>query len=290
MKLAVMAVFLDPVDLFAALPVIHADKKKKRHHQIILRPVTGGGFKEELLDDVHIKDYLSKIRHPDVPHKSDIFLDSQQNELLHSVVLRLQRMRRTAGYGNFCVLGFDEALKIAKDYPSVGSFPVDELDFLEMIFYRDAREYGFYGRKQTAQLTRVIQRRGIDKIPHSGNYLFEGESQVKYEEIKRKLGENAVLTSGIRGVVKQFYLFLAKALRNGGNISLASRSLAPPGYSYHATGDFDIGQRGFGVANFSERFTHTPVFKKLAEQGFVKYRYKRDNMLGVRYEPWHIKV
>jgi hypothetical protein len=285
-----MAVFLDPVDLFAALPVIHADKKKIIHPQNILRPVVGGAIQEELLDDVHIKDYLSKIRHPDIPHINDIFLDSRQKALLHSVVLRLQRMRKTAGYGNFCVLGFDEALKIAKDYSSVGTFSDDELDFLEMIFYRDAREYGFYGKKQTEKLTRVIQRRGIDKISNSGNYLFVGDSQIKYEEIKRKLGENAVLTSGIRGVVKQFYLFLAKALRNGGNISLASRSLAPPGYSYHATGDFDIGQKGFGVANFSERFTFTPVFKKLAEQGFVKYRYKRDNMLGVRYEPWHIKV
>ena len=129
MKLAAMALFLDPVDLLAALPVIHADKKKKIRSKIILHPVNGGEIKEELLDDVHIKDYLSKIRHPDIPHKNDIFLDSKQKVLLHSVVLRLQRIRKTAGYGNFCVLGFDEALKIAKDYSSVGSFPADELDF-----------------------------------------------------------------------------------------------------------------------------------------------------------------
>ncbi|MCK5517135.1 MAG: D-alanyl-D-alanine carboxypeptidase family protein, partial [Desulfobulbaceae bacterium] len=75
-----------------------------------------------------------------------------------------------------------------------------------------------------------------------------------------------------------------------GNLSLASRSLAPPGYSYHATGDFDVGQKGFGGGNFSEEFTTTPVFKRLARRGLVEYRYKRDNMLGVRYEPWHIKL
>ena len=91
-------------------------------------------------------------------------------------------------------------------------------------------------------------------------------------------------------MVKQFYLYLNKVERHGGNLSLASRSLAPPGYSYHGTGDFDIGQMGGGKNNFSEKFIGTPVFRKLAAQGYVEYPYQRDNMLGVRYEPWHIKL
>ena len=90
--------------------------------------------------------------------------------------------------------------------------------------------------------------------------------------------------------MKQFYLFLSKAMRFDGNLSLASRSLAPPGYSYHATGDFDVGQKGFGGGNFDESFITTSVFKELTKLGYVEYRYGRDNLLGVRYEPWHIKL
>ena len=58
-------------------------------------------------------------------------------------------------------------------------------------------------------------------------------------------------------------LFLSKAHESKGNLSMASRSLAPPGYSYHGISDFDVGQVGFGVNNFTEKFTDTDVFKKL---------------------------
>ena len=85
-------------------------------------------------------------------------------------------------------------------------------------------------------------------------------------------------------------LFLNKVVRSNGNLSLASRSLAPPGYSYHGIGDFDVGQIGLGSDNFTERFTTTSVYKRLNEQGYVKIRYPLDNLLGVRFEPWHIKV
>jgi hypothetical protein len=74
------------------------------------------------------------------------------------------------------------------------------------------------------------------------------------------------------------------------SLSLASRSLAPPGYSYHGIGDFDVGQVGLGADNFSQRFTTTRVYRKLKDLGYMKIRYVEDNMLGVRFEPWHIKV
>ena len=98
------------------------------------------------------------------------------------------------------------------------------------------------------------------------------------------------MTSGVRGMMKQFLLFLNKAYANNGNLSLASRSLAPPGYSFHGNGDFDVGQSGFGSLNFTAQFTETAVFKRLADLGYLKLRYPKDNLLGVRYEPWHIKV
>jgi len=99
-----------------------------------------------------------------------------------------------------------------------------------------------------------------------------------------------VLTSGVRSVIKQFLLFLNKAYANDGNLSLASRQLAPPGYSFHGIGDFDVGQAGFGYYNFTEKFIATDVYKKLADLGYLTLRYPQDNMLGVRFEPWHIKV
>jgi hypothetical protein len=32
------------------------------------------------------------------------------------------------------------------------------------------------------------------------------------------------------------------------------------------------------------------VYKRLSELGYLKLRYPEDNTLGVRYEPWHIKI
>jgi LAS superfamily LD-carboxypeptidase LdcB len=90
--------------------------------------------------------------------------------------------------------------------------------------------------------------------------------------------------------MKQFMLFLNKAYQNQGNLSLASRSLAPPGYSFHGIGDFDVGQIGFGIDNFTERFTTSEVYRRLSELGYLTLRYTEKNLLGVRFEPWHIKM
>jgi hypothetical protein len=159
-----------------------------------------------------------------------------------------------------------------------------------MIFYFDAAHYGFFGKKPLKNITDRVKRREVVKIPYTGNYLFKGHPLQTYKEIMKGVGDGVVLTSGIRSVTKQFFLFLNKAYRNNGNLSLASRSLAPPGYSYHGISDFDVGQAGLGADNFTERFTATSVYKRLNEQGYVRIRYPLDNLLGVRFEPWHIKV
>jgi len=79
------------------------------------------------------------------------------------------------------------------------------------------------------------------------------------------------------------------------NLSAASRSLAPPGYSWHAQHDFDIGLRSGKLKpyNFRKEFITTPLFVTLFSQGFIHLRdlrYRQDNELGVRFEPWHIRV
>lgn len=318
-----LATALHPTNLLAAIPHIRPVRKKRKIiNSVIVHPLNKkrlatekksprqetinrevvtvhvGDSREQVkrevvtsaVGDSHIKDYLTKIRHPNRPHRDDIVLNAHEIVLLHSVVKRLERVRYIVGYGHFCVIGFDYALRIARDFSKVGAFTREELEFMEKIYYRDASLYGFMGEKQINRIDEKINRKDIYKVPYTGNYLFRGESLRKYDLVRRNVGKELILTSGIRGLVKQFYLFLNKANRFQGNLSLASRSLAPPGYSYHATGDFDVGQKGLGGKNFTVRFTSTPVFKQLTRQGYVKYRYERDNMLGVRYEPWHIKI
>jgi hypothetical protein len=266
--------------------------------------VIGGSFVPEALAEIlqipqfstpknfdsYIKDYLYKMRNFDVHHQKDVWLSRKQFQLLKSCVARFKRLQRTVGHGNFYLLDFDQAIRFARNYSRVGRFPKEELNFLEMIFYADAGIYGFFGEKPLQNLTSRVQKQKVTKIPYTGNYLYKGPPVETYEKIKRDLGDQVILTSGVRSVIKQFLLFLDKAYQSNGNLSLASRSLAPPGYSYHGIGDFDVGQVGYGVDNFTERFTTTEVYKKLRDLGYVNIRYVRDNLLGVRFEPWHIKV
>ncbi len=79
------------------------------------------------------------------------------------------------------------------------------------------------------------------------------------------------------------------------NLSATSRSLAPPGYSWHAQHDFDIGLKSGKLKpyNFRKEFITTPLFVTLFSHGFIHLRdlrYRQDNELGVRFEPWHIQV
>ncbi|MCG6893080.1 MAG: M15 family metallopeptidase [Desulfobacteraceae bacterium] len=242
------------------------------------------------VDDTALGDYLQKMRRFDRCHPGDVFLDPRDMPLLHTSLQRLRRLERTVGHGNFYLLGFDDALKIAKNYVSVGAFEAEEIVFMERLFYEDGRQYGFLGEKPLKSLTDRVRMDRVVKIPHSGNYLYQGRPVRLLRRICREVGEEAVLTSGIRSVIKQFILFLNKTRKTDGNLSQASRSLAPPGYSFHGVGDFDVGQRGYGAANFTERFTETRVFNKLKRLGYLRLRYRRGNLLGVRFEPWHIKV
>ena len=237
-----------------------------------------------------IRDYIYKMRHFDKPHAADIYLNPDHFYLLKSSLERLIRVQRLVGYGNFHLISFDDAIRMARGYVRVGRFSKDEIDFLEGLFYYDASQYGFLGQKPVHRLTEHIKKREVVKISGTGNYLYRGHSREIYDNIREAIGKDVVLTSGIRSVMKQFLLFLRKAYRCHGNLSLASRSLAPPGYSYHAIGDFDVGKVGFGVLNFTSKFAETDVFHRLQDLGYIQIRYTRDNLLGVRFEPWHIRV
>jgi zinc D-Ala-D-Ala carboxypeptidase len=241
-------------------------------------------------EDQDLKDYLHNMANFDLPHTGDIILKNDQLAILNSTFKRLKRVQKSVGFGNFSILGFDEALLYAKNNPSIGSFTKKELNFLDYTFNFDATNYGFYGKRPIDEITSQVSKKDLIKISRTGNFLYRGQPYETYKSIKKLLGNKVYLTSGVRGIMKQFILFLAKASENNGNLSLASRSLAPPGYSFHGVGDFDVGERGLGAANFSIKFAGTETCMKLRNQGYLKLRYPKDNMLGVRFEPWHIKV
>ncbi len=253
-------------------------------------------YDKPLLDDVmmhdvlNIKDYLKKMMDFDKPHAEDIVVRKADYGVFASTFKKIRTVQKVVGNGHFQVLSFDRALKTARTYSQVGRFTKEELKFMEEIFYKEASLYGFTGEKTMETITRTVDKKAILKVPYTGNYLYKGTPLEMYKEIKKQVGKNVMLTSGIRGVMKQFYLFLNKAYKNGGNLSLASRSLAPPGYSFHGNGDFDVGQVGFGVSNFTSSFTKTDVFKRLCDLGYLKLRYPEENYVGVRFEPWHIKT
>jgi D-alanyl-D-alanine carboxypeptidase len=231
-----------------------------------------------------------KIDNFDADFAEDIFLTPEKQRLMKQVLQRLQRAQDMVGFARFNLLAFDELLKAAANNSKIGLFTADEITFIEEIFFYDAKKYGFYGEKVTDRLTVKFDEKDARKIPGSGHYIFKGRPLALYEEIIRDVGSDIVLTSGIRSVVKQLHLFLMKAVACDGNLSRASRSLAPPGHSFHGISDFDVGKMGWGYRNFTDQFAKSDIFKRLNDLGYVDIRYTRTNSFGVRFEPWHIKV
>jgi D-alanyl-D-alanine carboxypeptidase len=236
------------------------------------------------------RDYLHKIQNFNFTHEDDVMIESNLYSIFESTLTRLRNLQKLVGHGNFNILNFTDGLSFANNYAKIGKFTKEELQFMEIVFYEDGQRYGFLGQKPLKEITDQVKKNNVVKVPYSGNYLYKDRSVELFQNIKKELGDQVILTSGIRGVMKQFLLFLNKVHSSEGNLSLASRSLAPPGYSFHGNGDFDVGQVGFGKLNFTGSFTETEVYKRLSELGYLTLRYPEDNQLGVRYEPWHIKI
>jgi D-alanyl-D-alanine carboxypeptidase len=283
LKIAVVSMMLNPVpDAFAIAP--DSKKRNSSHGSSDIVAL------DTAVTDHGVKDRLIKSRFFNHTFQDDILLPPKDLILLKTSLARLYRIQKVIGYGNFSLLNFDDAVIYARSYSRIGRFSREELLFLEKIFYDQVKKYGFMGEKTIETITGKINKKDVKKIPSTGNYLYRGKPIEIYHAIQKKIGPDVVLTSGVRSVMKQFLLFLNKTSASQGNLSMASRSLAPPGYSYHGVGDFDVGKKGFGVANFTEQFTQTQVYKKLADLGYISFRYEQGNDLGVRFEPWHIEV
>lgn len=235
-------------------------------------------------------DSQTRTRYFESVFDDDYFLPQEKMEVMLSTYRRLDRVQDIVGHGNFNLLSFDEALLYARNYSQIGSFTAAEREFMDELYHTDASLYGFQGGKVMDSLTQTIARKDVESIPGTGHFLFKGASREFYSQLQDQVGDDLVLTSGVRSMVKQMHLFLAKVEQSAGNMSKASRSLAPPGHSYHALGDFDVGKVGFGYRNFSDDFAETDLYRRLQDLGFVQLRYTTDNSYGVRYEPWHIQV
>ena len=220
----------------------------------------------------------------------DVFLEKKFHEPFLNVQKKLNYIQRYVGYGNFNIISFDEAINVLRYSKDQTIFTSDELAFIEYIFYYEPSYHGFYGERTTINLSSKINKNDIEKIPYTGHYVFKGKPKETYLKLKKDIGPTIYLTSGVRSVVKQMRLFLDKLKSVDMNLSMASRSIAPPAFTYHSVGDFDVGKKGLGADNFTERFAHTSEFTEMKSLKYIDMRYTIGNKDGVRYEPWHVKV
>ncbi|NLM99801.1 MAG: twin-arginine translocation pathway signal protein [Campylobacteraceae bacterium] len=218
------------------------------------------------------------------------YFTSLEMEAFEKARVRLGKVRGHIGFGNFNIVDFDTVLYYARNVSSIGEFTKDELSLLERLFYEDPNKYGFFGKQTCKDITIQIKTKEVQKIPHSGHYVFKGEPLAAFEKLTDDIGPTLVLTSGIRGVPKQMELFLNKIKSCDGDMKQAVKSIAPPAHSYHSIGDFDVGKKGFGHLNFSEEFAKTKEFEKLQTLPYIKTRYSPNNADGVQYEPWHVEI
>ena len=220
----------------------------------------------------------------------DIILSNDELLVLKDITTRLKRLQRFIGFGNFNIVSFSDALFYARNYSAIGRFTKDELNLIDKLFYDTPAKYGFYGDKTSFNINNKIVKKDVKKIPHTGHYLFKGTPLNDYARLRKDIGNNIILTSGVRNVIKQLDLYCKKIYSCRGNITQASHHIAPPAYSYHTISDFDVGKKGWGYKNFTSDFAKTVEFNKMIKLNYIDMRYTKQNTDGVRFEPWHVKV
>lgn len=246
--------------------------------------VSASSFANDIVTDGIANKIITDLK------QQDIYLEKKYHNSFISVRNKLSQIQREVGYGNFNIISFDEVRNIPKWASHIEPFTKDELEFIDFIFYTEPNYHGFYGKRTCENLTDRINEKEIVKVPYTGHYLYQGKTLQTYHHMIKDVGKTIILTSGVRSVTKQMKLFLDKLYDTDMNLSVASKSLAPPAYSYHSIGDFDVGKKGFGYNNFTPRFALTDEFYKMKKLKYIDMRYTVNNKDGVRYEPWHIKV
>ena len=220
----------------------------------------------------------------------DKFLSPKEYSSLLSLDARLTKIKRYVGFGNFNLISYDDTLKIAKMNSKIGAFTSDEVALVYRFFYENPSKYGFYGERTCYDINNKISKDDVVKVPKTGHYVFKGTATEDYKRIIGDIGDTLYLTSGVRNVMKQLSLYCNKLKRVQGNITQASRDIAPPSHSFHTIGDFDVGKLGLGTKNFTSAFAKTSEFQQMRKLDYIEIRYSTNNSDGVRFEPWHVKI
>lgn len=222
---------------------------------------------------------------------SDIYLSYEDLQTLSILRDRFKRLKKFVGYANFNIISYNSSMFYARNYSAIGKFTKEEIHLMERFFYEDPSRYGFYGERTVEDIASYIKKSDLKKISRSGHFIFKGTSLDSYNRLQHDVDtRDIILTSGVRSVVKQMRLFVDKLYRNHGNLTKTTNAIAPPAFSYHSTGDYDLGKKGFGFANFTPRFALTKEYTELKKLSYIEMRYTLLNNDGVRYEPWHIKA
>lgn len=266
---------------------INPFQKPEKTQSTVITPTASP--EEEIVKGL-VQDERAKSKYFSQDFVDDIFLSKEKYAIVKSLVSKFRIVQNYVGHGNFNLLSVDSFYMFTSTIPYCKAVTEIEKQYMEELFYFDAAKYGFKGDKTSTKLTDSISKREVAKVPFSGHFLKKENSLKLFQKVKKDVGKDLILTSGIRGVAKQFHLFLEKTIDTKGNISKASRSLAPPGYSFHYLGDFDVGKKNMGMRNFDQDFAETDEFKRLVDLGYINIRYTQSNTLGVRFEPWHLKV
>jgi len=200
------------------------------------------------------------------------------------------RVKKQVGFANFNLLSYHDTLFYARNYYKIGAFSKQEIAFIDKLFNEDPSQYGFYGTKTCFNINNKVSKKDVKKIPYTGHFVFKGKALNDYKSLKKDVGNTLILTSGVRNVMKQMSLYVNKIYNCHGNMTKASRSIAPPAYSYHTISDFDVGRKGWGYKNFTADFATTNEFSKMQKLDYIGMRYNKNNKDGVRFEPWHVEV
>lgn len=206
---------------------------------------------------------------------------------LRALAARLAAVERQMGFVAFAVTDYPSVFALGDVHKKL-RFSAEERAALSALFALDARRFGFTGPRASEDLDAAMPRSRLVKTRGSAVLVYPAAA-----ELVRRLQDagckRLIVTSGARGIPKQTLLFVRKALRVG--FAQAARSVAPPGYSFHATGDIDVGDADAGAdVNFSERFAGTGTYACIAALPGVRWRYPKGNAANVIYEPWHLAV
>jgi hypothetical protein len=204
---------------------------------------------------------------------------------LGAIARRLEAVQRVIGHGRFNLVSFDDVRAAAPHTPG-GPISAAESAEFEALLDLDARRIGFLGKRVVSDLAYRLPSNLVDV--GRGQHVFP-EADALFRRARAAVGERLIVTSGARGVPKQMHVFIRSALR-AGLVARRVHSVAPPGYSYHAVGDIDVGDRELGGVNFTEEFARSETYRRLAALPYIRFRYPPGNPFGVQFEPWHLEV